>query len=122
MTEKLRVLIVEDDAMIADLLAEIVVNLGHEVCAMATMQADAVVAAKESHPDLMIVDAGLADGSGVDAVATILKGGFIPHLFVTGSAMQVEEQRPDAIILRKPFFVPELVAAITNAVAMRVIP
>lgn len=119
MTKTLRVLIVEDEEMIAMLLEETLVALGHQVCATAASQEEAIAAAQAHRPDLMIVDSGLAEGSGIDAVAAILETGFIPHLFVTGNAMEVATQRPEAIILQKPFFVPELVSAITRAVAVQ---
>ncbi|OYY91804.1 MAG: response regulator [Sphingomonas sp. 28-66-16] len=122
MTKPLRILIVEDEELIAMLLAETVEALGHEVCATAATQAAAVAAAEALRPDLMIVDSGLGDSSGVDAVATILKTSFIPHLFVTGNALEVAARRPDAVILQKPFFVPELVTAIARARAMQARP
>ncbi len=122
MTKQLRVLIVEDEELIAMLLAETVEALGHDVCATAATQAAAIVAAELHRPNFMIVDSGLADGCGVDAVEAILRTGFIPHLFVTGNALEVAAQRPDAIILQKPFFVPELAAAIERAMAVRTLP
>jgi DNA-binding response OmpR family regulator len=111
----LRVLVIEDDALIASLLAETVEDLGHVVCAIAATEAEAVAHALTCEPDLMIVDAGLADGNGVSAVKTILRTHFVPHLFVTGNGREVKALHPDAVILEKPFFVPELVRAIERA-------
>jgi two-component system, response regulator PdtaR len=122
MQTMLRVLVVEDDAMIASLLAETVEDLGHSVCAIAATQAEAVEQALICQPDLMIVDAGLSDGNGVAAVDTILKNRFVPHLFVTGDGRRVRALHPDAIILEKPFFVPELMRAIEKALAVWVGP
>src|SRR3954462_9634135 len=59
----LRVLVVEDDALIAMLLTELLAGMGHDVCATAATEAEAVIAATRYRPDLMIVDAGLASGS-----------------------------------------------------------
>jgi DNA-binding response OmpR family regulator len=56
----LRVLVIEDDALIAMLLAELLAAMGHEVCATAYSEAEAVIAAARYDPDLMIVDATLA--------------------------------------------------------------
>jgi DNA-binding response OmpR family regulator len=64
----LRVLVVEDDALIAMLLSELLAGMGHDVCATAASEAEAVIAAIRYDPDLMIVDAGLGRGSGVSAV------------------------------------------------------
>ncbi len=113
-----RVLVVEDDAIIGLLLAETVENLGHSVCAIAATQADAVAQAMAHQPDLMIVDAGLGHGNGVAAVDAILQTRYVPHLFVTGDGRKVRALHPDAIILEKPFFVPELVQAIEQALAV----
>ena len=113
----LRVLVVEDDAMIAMLLAEILTELGHTACAVAATEADAVAAAVRDQPDLMIVDAGLREGDGVSAVERILLAGFVPHIFVTGDPWRVQALCPGAIVLKKPFFEPELVQAIERALA-----
>lgn len=113
----LRVLLVEDDVMIAMLLAEILAELGHTVCAIAVTEIDAVAAALRNRPDLMIVDAGLSEGDGVSAVDTILLAGFVPHVFVTGDPLGVQALSPGAIVLQKPFFEPELIRAIERALA-----
>lgn len=63
----------------------------------------------------MTVDARLARGSGVAAVERILAAGFIPHLFVSGNVAAVRIQRPDAVLLEKPFREPELARAISQA-------
>ena len=118
MQTKLRVLVVEDDAMIASLLAETIEHLGHSVCAIAATENEAVAQGLACQPDLMIVDAGLSDGDGVAAVDAILKARFVPHLFVTGNGRQVRALHPDAIILEKPFFLPELMRAIEQALAV----
>ena len=120
MQKALRILLVEDDRVIALLLSETVKNLGHSVCAIASTQAEAVVLAQTHQPDLMIVDAGLRDGNGVAAVDAILATRFVAHLFVTGDARRVRALRPDAIVLEKPFFEPDLVAAIEQALAVSV--
>ena len=112
----LRVLVVEDDAMIAMLLADVLMGMGHQVCATEATEADAVAAAMRYRPDLMIVDAGLREGSGVSAVDTILLAGFVPHFFITGDSSWVRALRPTAIIIQKPFLESDLVRAIDRAI------
>lgn len=114
----LRVLIVEDEAVIGLLLQEVIESLGHVVCAISNTEALAVAAAERCRPDLMIVDAGLRSGDGVSAVEAIERKKHVPHVFVTGNVRKVQARRPGAIILEKPFFTPDLVAAITCALAM----
>ena len=69
----LRTLVVEDDAMIGGLLAETLEGLGHTVCAVKRNLADATAAASHWRPDLMIVDVGLGEASGIAAVKEILE-------------------------------------------------
>jgi len=114
------VLVVEDDALIAMLLSELLESMGHDVCATAASQAEAVAAASRCRPDLLIVDARLGQGSGVSAVEEILRAGPVAHLFISGDAPRVRELKPDAVVVRKPFRQAELVKAIDaalNAVA-----
>ena len=111
----LRILIAEDDAMIAMLLSDLLVSMGHEVCAVTDTETGTVAAALRHKPDLMIFDEGLRDGSGMAAVAEIALTGFIPHIFATGDRYQVLKAEPKAIVLQKPFDVKTLVNAIERA-------
>ena len=113
----LRVLVIEDDSLIAMLLAELLTGMGHDVCATAATEAEAVSAATSHRPDLMIVDAGLGRGSGVSAVEEILRAGPVAHVFVSGDAGSVRTRRPDAVVVRKPFREAELARAIDLALA-----
>jgi CheY-like chemotaxis protein len=82
----LRVLVAEDDALIAMLLAEVLVGMGYDVCATAPTEAEAVSAVPRHRPDLIIVDAGLGRGSGRSAVEEILRAGPSAHVFISGDA------------------------------------
>jgi CheY-like chemotaxis protein len=108
----LRVLVVEDEAIIGMLLAEVLSGRGHEVCGIAATETEAIALAAQYRPDVLIVDAGLRDGSGVSAVAQILRVKFIPHIFITGDLAGVRALRPDATVLEKPFLESDLVRAI----------
>jgi CheY-like chemotaxis protein len=107
----LRILVVEDDALIGMLLAELLAELGHEVCALEANEADAVAAAARCKPDLMIVDARLGEESGISAVDQILGTGPVPHVFISGDPASVRLRRSDAIVIQKPFREPELALA-----------
>ncbi len=64
----MRVLIVEDEAIIALHLAIVVVELGHEVCATAASAAGAIALATLHNPHVVLMDVRLAYGSsGIDA-------------------------------------------------------
>ena len=117
MMKALRVLVTEDDALIALLLSELLASMGHDVCATAATEAEAVSAATRYDPDLMIVDASLGRGSGVSAIEEILRAGPAAHVFVSGDAESVRRRKPDAIVVRKPFRETELARAIDMALA-----
>jgi len=111
----LRILLVEDEAIIAVLLAEVLEGMGYEVCAIEATEEDAVAAALRCRPDLMIVDVRLGDGSGVAAVERILRAGPVPHVFVSGDPSKLQVLRPDAVVMQKPFREADLAVAIQRA-------
>ena len=110
-----RILIAEDDVLIAMFLEELLDAMGHEVCAVVSDQAEVVAAAALHGPDVMIVDAGLREGSGIAAVVEILKTGFVPHIFATGDCFRVLAHSPEAIVLQKPYTAQALSRAIDRA-------
>ena len=111
----LRVLVVEDDALIGELLAEMLIGMGHDVCAIELTEAGAVAAAARHRPDLMIVDVQLGDGNGVDAVTAIHRHGPVPHIFVSGDISCVKLPWPDSVIIQKPYREADLARVIQRA-------
>ena len=116
-TPSVRVLVIEDDALITMLLSETLAGMGHVVCATAATESEAVAAAAHCGPDLMIVDAGLGQGSGVSAVEEICRAKPLAHVFISGDAERVRLRHPDAVVVRKPFRPSELARAIEIALA-----
>jgi CheY-like chemotaxis protein len=110
----LRVLVVEDNAVIGMLLSLTLEAMGHEVCAVEATEDGAVAAALRCSPDLMIVDMMLAHGNGASAVATILQTRHVPHILMSGAPIQADAQ--GRVVLRKPFAEAELVQAIERAI------
>jgi two-component system, response regulator PdtaR len=111
----MRVVVVEDDAIIGTLLAEMLADMGHDVCAIETTEADAVSAAARCKPDLMIVDVGLAEGSGISAIEKIHLTGPVPHVFVSGDVSRVRALRPSSIFIQKPYRESDLARVIQEA-------
>ncbi len=111
----LRILVVEDDAMVAMFLSMTLEQMGHDVCAIEATERGAVNAASALRPDLIIVDAGLSDGDGVSAMGRILEAGPMPHIFASGDPARVTARRPDALVIQKPFQDLELEQAIRRA-------
>ncbi len=114
MTRRLRIVVVEDDAVIGALLAETLQGLGHDVCAVAATEGDAVSASARFRPDLLIVDVSLAHGSGVSAMATILRAGHVAHFFISGH--RPPASLAGATVLQKPFRAADLIQAVEQAV------
>lgn len=112
----LRIVVVEDDALIGMLLAEMLEEMGHDVCAIEETEDGAVASAARCHPDLMIVDAWLGEGSGIVAIDKIQLAGAMPHVFVSGDIARVRMLRPDSIIVQKPYRETELANAIKRAI------
>lgn len=109
----LRILVVEDDAVIATLIADTLEVMGHSVCAIAQTESEAVAAAMAQRPDLMIVDEHLSEGTGRRAIRRIERDGPVPHIFMTGdTASALEGDTPGATTLRKPFQDQDLARAI----------
>ncbi len=113
--QSLRILVIEDEAIIGMLLSEVLEGMGHVVIGVAGTEGAAVALAAEYQPNLLIVDAGLTSGNGLSAVDTITKMRFVPHIFTTGNALKVRLAKPDAVILEKPFDEDALIAAIDRA-------
>jgi DNA-binding NarL/FixJ family response regulator len=64
----MKVLIVEDEALIAMDLAMLVAELGHDVCGIAASAAGAIEQAAAHDPDVVVMDLRLAQSSsGIDA-------------------------------------------------------
>gem|GEM_PF-2050326 len=111
----LRILVVDDDCMLAILLGEMLQDMGHEVCPLETTQAGAVAAAALHRPELIIIDVGLGEGSGLSAMDDVLRAGFVPHIFMSGNVVRVQAMRPGTPVLGKPFNQVQLEQAIQRA-------
>lgn len=114
--KQLRVLIVEDQLLIAMALTGLLLEMGHEVCATASTQAEALLAVSRCEPDLMIVDVSLGGESGISTVEQILQRKEVKCLFMTGDPGIVRSVRNGTIVLAKPFGPDELAAAIERVV------
>ena len=113
----LNILIAEDDELIGELLGLILIEMGHLVCATESSEAGTVASAHKFGPDLMIVDYRLNPGSGIEAVDSIQRTRFIPHILVSGTIAAVLELRPNAVTLCKPYTQSLLESAILRATA-----
>jgi CheY-like chemotaxis protein len=99
----LRILVVEDEGMVAMLIEDMLIELGHEVGAIASRLDEAVRLAKADTFDFAIIDVNL-DGRPSYAVAETLEVRRIPFAFATGYDAQGIDARFAAVPrLAKPF-------------------
>jgi two-component system, response regulator PdtaR len=87
-----RVLVVEDEILIALELESLLQDSGHEVVGIAASSPDAVALGAELRPDIAFVDIHLADGPTGVEVARRLSGEFgVTVLFMTANAKRIPE-------------------------------
>ena len=113
-----RILVIEDEAVIALDVADIVRNAGHQVVGIAATEKTAIELAKQHSPHLVLADIQLRGGdSGIAAVNQIMKSMTVPVIFVTGfpERLLTGKQVEPAFVISKPFDPDLLRAAIAQA-------
>ncbi|PWR20176.1 response regulator [Zavarzinia aquatilis] len=113
-----RVLVIEDEPVIALHIAEIVREAGHEVIGIATRKSEAVALAAEHRPGLVLADIQLDDGStGIEAAQEILQSLDVPVIFVTAfpERLLTGERMEPTYLVSKPFEPQTLVVTIAQA-------
>lgn len=114
-----RILIIEDEAIIALDLQTIVAEMGHAITGVAATRSDAVKLAARERPDLILSDIQLADGSsGIDAVNEILAAGSDrPVIFITAFPERLlTGERPEpAFVITKPYSEEQIRSAVSQA-------
>jgi DNA-binding response OmpR family regulator len=111
----LKVLIAEDELMIADLIEETLVTNGYEVCGIATTVDDAVALGEKHRPDLAVLDVRLAKGGHGPDIARHLKSkGKLGVLYETGDGIRNSEltQADGEASLSKPYRTEDLLRAL----------
>jgi len=114
-----KVMIIEDETIIAMDLKGIVQAMGHEVTGVARTHTAAVQLASERRPDLILADIQLADGSsGIDAVNELMQTmGDVPVIFVTAFPERLlTGDRPEpAFLISKPYSEEQVRSAVSQA-------
>ncbi|HSK30068.1 MAG TPA: response regulator [Candidatus Limnocylindria bacterium] len=110
----MRVLIVEDEMMVAMLLEDMLSDLGHTVVGIASQIDAAMNSARHAEIDLAVLDLNL-NGQQSLPVAEILRARNIPFLFATGYGEGVLQGNfKEALALQKPFVGDQLKNAINS--------
>lgn len=112
----LNVLVVDDEVLVADFVADLVEEAGHRVVGIAATGEGAIALIARERIDLAILDIKLkGDLSGLD-VAAEARSRAIPHVFITGSGdpstRNAAERTQPLDFLQKPFSQERLAAVL----------
>jgi DNA-binding response OmpR family regulator len=111
----MKILVVEDEALVALTIEDVLTEAGHQVIGVADRPQEALELARRHEPDLAVVDVRLAAGG--DGVALAERLAPIRILFATGNSAEVYQRaRYGHGCLSKPFEAEWLLAAV-DAVA-----
>lgn len=94
--------IIEDEYLIARSLQDMLEDLDFTRFSFARSEDAAVAGAHQPNIDLITADVRLLPGDGVRAVEAICAERNIPVLFITAYRQELEERKPDAVVLQKP--------------------
>jgi CheY-like chemotaxis protein len=109
-----KVLIAEDDLFMADMLEDVLVEGGYEVCGIARTVEEGIALARLHKPDLAVLDLRLAEGGlGTDIAARLNRQGRPGVLYATGNVNQVRLTKADGeACLSKPYRPADVIRAL----------
>jgi DNA-binding LytR/AlgR family response regulator len=117
---KVRILVVEDEMIIADDICGALDNLGYEALEPAINYTEAILRIEEEKPDIAILDIQLSGKkTGIDIAKKIRESYDFPFIFLTSNSdaltvIQAKEVMPPAYLV-KPFSKDELYTSIEIA-------
>jgi len=114
MNEPLRVLIVEDEALLAMELEYLIEDAGHRVAGWATSSAEARELVDDVEADIAFVDVHLLDGAtGVDVATYIAETRRSMVVFLTANPKRLPDNLAGAVgVIAKPYTLNGLMAAL----------
>ncbi len=120
MKEKVKILIVEDEAIIAMRLQMELNNAGYEVCQMVATGVDAIKSVEDEKPDMVLMDIRLAgEMDGIEAAQEILSRYETSIVFMTGytdeDVMERAQKLEPTAYLIKPVRVYDIDSIIDSA-------
>lgn len=120
--EKINVLIVEDEAIVALDLASGLENDGYKIAGIADNAGDALNIFRESSPDIVLMDINIkGDRDGIDTTEELLKIRQVPVIYLTAfsdneTVSRVKKIQP-AAFLSKPYSIDNVRIAIELAIS-----
>jgi two-component sensor histidine kinase len=109
-----KVLIAENDLLLADMLEEDLLRAGYEVCGIARTVEEGISLGCRHDPDLALLDLRLASGGlGTEIAARLDREGGLGILYATGNSEQIHLTRADGdACLVKPYRSEDVVRAL----------
>jgi CheY-like chemotaxis protein len=111
----MRVLVVEDEPIVAMLLEDYLIELGHEVVGPVSTVVDALSRIAAEPFEFAVLDINLG-GERSDAVAEALDAAGLPYIFATGYGRQGVADDSDRIVLQKPYRLDQIADALARAI------
>ena len=115
--KKLRVIVVDDQPAVCDVVADTIEYAGHEIVGKGKDGVEAVSLAEKLRPDLVVLDVSMPRMNGVDAMKAILAAGSAKWvLLMSGEYRSLGVTRDEMMregataFMEKPFNVSELFA------------
>src|SRR5215218_6267273 len=114
--QKRRVFVVEDEALVAMLIEDMILDSGDEMVGSACRLSDALVLARDTQADVALLDINLG-GALAYPVADVLRQRGVPIVFTSGyGSAGLIDRFQDCPMLDKPFDQPSLEKAIHTVV------
>lgn len=120
-----RILIADDDELIAELASEVLIDAGH-ACGWVTSAAAAWSCVQKKRPDILLLDQGMPGESGLTLLRRLRRSAVLYDLpVIMFTAMNGEEDRAQAIyagaqdFLSKPFQPWDLVRRVKRQLSLR---
>lgn len=122
-TEKINILIVEDEILTAASIKTVLLQMGYEVTSIVDSGEEAIQKAEQEHPDIILMDIKIkGDLDGIEAAKTIYDKHKIPFIYLTSfsntpTRKRAEATNPSGYVL-KPFNEKQLQKTIEKALSI----
>lgn len=117
----LRILVVEDEALIALELEYLLEDLGHVTVGVASSSAEAIALGEETRPDVALVDIHLLDGpTGVEVARRLSACEATTVVFMTANSKRIPPDFAGAVgVIAKPYSERVVITALAYVAAYR---
>lgn len=111
----MKILIVEDESLIAMMLGDMVEHAGHEVAGVVASVEGALAAIEQARPDAALVDLNLNGTRSYPVLARLREAG-VPFAIASGygSDIDPEHRTDETMFLAKPYVLADVEAALSR--------